>query len=86
MEITGSLSLSHLPPSPISLWNIHHGPHLEMVKICHVFIFLEICQKSQLQDLFFPMKPLQISSPPAPLQKNKQNSFLGGEKVRAQLP
>lgn len=54
MEIMGSLSLSHFPPSPISLWNIHHRLHLEMVKICHVFMLLEICQKSQLQDLLSP--------------------------------
>lgn len=85
MEITGSLSLSLLPPSPIPLWDIHHGLHLERVKICHVFILLEISQKSQLQDFFFPHKTSPSFFFFPPLQKTKKNNFFGGEKVRAQL-
>lgn len=51
----GSLSPFFLPrPSPLR--NIYYRLYLEMVKICHVSILLEISQKSQLQDFFFPIK------------------------------
>lgn len=35
---------------------------------------------------FFPHKVAPNFFPPLPTSKNKQNSFLGGDKVRAQLP
>lgn len=56
-----------------------------MVKICQVFILLEICQKSQLQDLFFfPQKKLYISFFFFfPLQKTNKIVFL--EEGRSEL-
>lgn len=73
MEITGSLSLSRLPPSATPLWNIHHGLHLEMVKICHVFILLEICQKSRLKTFFPHEASPNFFSPRSPSKKQTKS-------------
>lgn len=89
----GLLSLSLSPfslPPPLSLRNIHHGLHLEMVKICHVFILLEIWQKSQLKNVFFcwffffPIKKLSIFYFPFRKQTNKIASLeYGGSELNS---